>query len=277
MNIFKKKQSYKVIKLHKIVNIEQGKNIRIHDIIGCCLELFYSTQLSYPNDYEINYGQKEWKTKKSFDNGISKIKEFDISDFAATFSESLSYLSIGNDILNVDESSIPDKSMVSVEIALPSSSIDIDKMTSFFKDLYAFFQYEYGYVVELTEDFSFTTERKIKKKLFGHEVSVEKIDKIWQFHSVGINHGYLKKVYSINILNKSHSIQPIISQCLADKIGSLKQVNNNLSLWLLNDHELNHVKDRFKKSKYLIADKESTDYFMETEEAKRFHEMMKFK
>ena len=179
--------------------------------------------------------------------------------------------------MNVVESSIPDKSMVSIEIALPSSFINIDRMSSFFKGLYVFFQYDYGYVVELAENFDFGTERKVKKKLFGYEVSVEKIDNIWRFHSVGINHGFLKNIYPVNILNKSHISQSIVSQCLTEKIGELEQINDNVSLWLLNDHELNDVKDRFKKSKYLIADIESTDYFLKTEEAKRFHEMMKFK
>lgn len=277
MKIFKKKQLYKVIKLHKIVDIEQGKNIKIHDIIECCLDLLHSTQQSYPNDYEINYGQKEWKTKKGFDNAIAKIKRTNIAILMASFSKSSTYFIVSNNILNVVESSIPNKSKVSVEIVLPSSSVDINEMISFFKDLYAFFQYEYGYVVELTEDFSFITERKKKKKLFGNEVSVQEIDKVWRFHSVGINYGFLKNIYPVNILNKSHITQPIINQCLTDKIGSLKQINKNLSLWLLNDHELDHVKDRFKKSKYLIADKESLAYFLETEEAKRFHEMMKFK
>lgn len=277
MNIFKKKQWYKVIKLYKIVDIEQGKSIKTHDIITYCLELFHSTQQGYPSNYEINYGQKEWKTKKGFDKGIAKVDAENIADFAAFLSESLSCLSIGNNILNIVESSIPDKSIISIEIALPSLSIDVNKMKSFFKDLYAFFQYDYGYVVELAENFDFGTERKIKKKLFGHEVSVEKSDKIWRFHSVGFNHGFLKNIYPLNILNESHITQPIISQCLTDKIGSLEQINDNLSLWFLNDHELNHVKNRFKKSKYLMNDKESIPYFLETEEAKGFHEMMKFK
>lgn len=271
----RKKQLYKVVKLYKIVNIEQAKRNNTHNIIKCCLDLVYSLLSKYPDNYEINYGKKQWKSKKGFESGILKVKEYKIFDFSASFSQSKSYICMGNSILNVIETSIPNKSVIDIEIAIPSSSSDTDKIMSFLEHLFTFFSYDYGYIVELADNFDFSTERKIKKKLFGYEVTIEEIDKIWRFHSVGINHGFLKNIYPVNVLNKSQISQTIINECLDDQLGNLKEINKQLSIWLLNDTELNQVKERFKESKYIIANQDSVNHFLESDEAKQFREEMR--
>lgn len=194
-----------------------------------------------------------------------------------SYSKSSSCLTINNNILNFNRNQVPLKSKVSVEIALPSSIIDLNKMESFFKKLYDYFQYEYGYVVGLPEDFNFITERKIKNSFFSNSSSFKEIDRIWRFHSVGVNYGYLKNIYPLNILNKSHISQPIIRKCIDNNIGRIKQINDYLNFWYLKNDEVKDVKGFFKKSKYLIADKDSKDYFMKTKEAERFYALMKFK
>lgn len=270
-----KKTYYNVLKFFKIVDLDEASKINIHEIVLHSLGLIFTVNSSYPSSYEINFGEKQWRSKTGFDKAISKMKGEDIFDFTALFSESKSSIHYDNNILNVVSSSVPNKSMVSIEIAVPKLSIDYKQLMSFFSSLYNIFQYDYGYVVELSEDYDFGTERKIKKKLFDQEITIEEVDKIWRFHSVGINYGFLKDIYLINIFNKTQISQPIINKCFKEKIGKLEQINDDVSLWLLTNKELNQVQDFFKDSKYLVANKDSSRYFLDSDESKRFHDMMK--
>lgn len=278
MSLFKvgKKQQlyYKVLKCYKIVDIDIARKIAIHDLIKYCNEFLYQTVSKYPDVYEINFGQKQWKSKKGFQNAITKVKGQEIFDFTGFYNESKSSVYIDNNILNI-QSSIPDKSMVSLELAIPSLTIDNNKLVLFFKNLFEYLEFEYGYIIELTENYDFGTERKVKKRLFGYETTIEEIDTIWRFHSIGINHGFVKNIYPVNILNKSQIAQPTIRKYLNDKIGVFEQINDQLSLWFLNKNQLEKVKRSIEKTKYVIANRESSKYFLESGEAKRFYNEMK--
>lgn len=271
------KTHYNVLKFYKIVDIDEARKISIHKIVSHSLGLTFKVNSSYPSSYEINFGKKQWRSKKRFDIAISKIKREDIYHFTAMFSESKSSIHYVNNILNIVPSSVPMKSMISVEIAIPKLSTDYDKLMSFLGSLYNIFQYDYGYVVELSEDYHFGTERKIKKKLFGQEITIEEIDNIWRFHSVGINYGFLKDIYQINIFNKTQISQPIVEKCLKEKIGKLEQINDDVSSWVLSNDELSQVKDFFNESKYLVANKQSVRYFLDSDESKQFHALMEFR
>lgn len=274
-NLNRKRNLFKIIKLYRIVDLEQARKVKIHEIINSCTELMDSTLSSYPDNYEVNYGKKQWKSKKGFNLGISKLDKKEIYNVIASFSNSKTYFSISNSVLNISSDFIPNKSMVTIEIAVPKLSIDFNQLISFLSGLYNIFEYDYGYIVELNEDYDFSTEKKIKKKLFGQEISIEEIDKIWRFHSVGINYGFLKNVYPINILNKTQISQPVVNNCLKEKIGKVEQINNSINLWILTNRELSQVQCFFKQSKYLIANKDTSKYFSDSEESKRFYAEMK--
>lgn len=268
------KMSYSLIKLHKIVDLNEAKEINIQNIASKCLDFIFSIESSYPEFYEINYGKKSWKSKKAFDLGLTKMKDESISDLAALFSASKSSLNIGNNILNIIPSAIPDQSMTSIDIAVPSLTINSEQINSFFIDIYKFFQFDYGYVTKLTDDYDFITERKIKKRLFSQEFSIEEIDNIWQFHSVGLKYGFIKKLYPMNFLNNSQINQPIIKGLIEKELGHIRQLNDEITMWELDTKDFNYANKELIQSKYVIYNEENPDIFLQTPEASKFNKLM---
>ena len=271
----KKLEDYKVIKLYKVVTIDEAKKINIQDCALKCLDLIYLSCSKYPNIYSVNFGGRQWKSKRGFISALAEMKNIDIVDLEATFSDSRSSFYIDNNILNY-KSSVPLRSIVTVELAIPSLTNNVQSVISIIRELYAYLQYDYGYCVELNEGFDFGTERRVKKSILGNKVSVEDVDTVWRFHSVGIKYGFLKNVYPINVLNKAHMSQPILNRCILNEFGTFELINDKISLWILNSAELSKVKKLFEKSKYLISNKASNMYFLDSEEAKQFYSEMKF-
>lgn len=271
-----KKNKYKVVKFYKIVDLKQSKDLNIHKIIDETLLFIFSNYGKYPNDLEINYGKKTWKSKERFDIAIAKMNQSKIFNFIASFQNSESYVIIGNSILNIIKSHIPKKSITRVELVIPSSSVDNDVIISYANTLYNFFQFDYAYILELTDNYDFHTERKKKRGFFGSKVKTNEIERTWNFHSVGVNYGFVKNIYPINFLNKSQINQPIISKCLKEKIGYIKSFNDTIDVWFLNENEINLVLNYFRDSKYVIGNKDYYKNFLKSDEAKQFNEMMKF-
>jgi hypothetical protein len=274
--IGRKKKLYTVIKLFRIVNIEEAKKLELKEIITCCLDFIFLTNSLYPDNYVINFGKKSWKTNKGFLAALSNIKAEDLTLLTAYFSNNRSCLDFRNSIVNIIPSAIPEKAMVDIQISILSSSIVLDQMILFFNKMQECFSYDYGYALELDENYDFNKERKIKKGLFSQITAVERIDSIWRFHGVGILYGFVKNIYPLNILNISQINQPIINKCIQEKIGKFEWLGENLGLWILNDIELNKVRAYFQESKYVIASSNSLDYFLESVDSKKFESMMKF-
>lgn len=263
------------MKLYMIVNIEEAKKFRIIDCVIQSIDFIQTVLSNYPDRYEINYGMEKWKSKKKFEDQLHKIQQTDIFHLSAFFKNSKSLIRITNNMLNIQEISLPNKSFVNLTIAVPRSEIYSKNMDYFLLNMYDLFHYKYGYIFELTDEYDFVTERKMKRNLFGQETVIKEIDLTWQFHSIGINYGYLKNIYPVNIFNDSHISQPLVKQLLLEKIGNIKRLNGYLNFWTLNEKELIQVKKRLITSKYIIANDMSSKYFLESNDAKKFYDDMK--
>ena len=197
----KDKPRYQIIKLFKIVNISVATSFHMHKCINKCLDFMNESLSGYPDRYEMDYGQKSWNSKKAFDRAISKISNNNIIVLMSYYNSFHSGLIISNNILNYHIH--PNKSSIEIQIAINSSSFALDSTTLFLRHLYDVYQYDYGYIVELTEDYDFGSERKIKQGLLETKVEIREIDNIWQFHMLGVKHGYIKNLYHFNIINSS--------------------------------------------------------------------------
>lgn len=252
MNFVKsfRRKEYKVIKLFKVVNLELAQDLKIHSFINRCLDFIFENEKILSESYEINYGIKEWKTKKGLEKGISGLKSKDIVSLLAYFNNSKTSLTFINDILNHDNP--PNKSIVNLEIAIENSeTLEFNKISDFIKNLHSIFNYDYGYITHLKDNYDFHSEVKESKSLFVTKVSVGENDINRDINSLGINSGFLKGVYSINILNESHSSNPEIDH-LIEKFGAKEKITEELFMWKLNKEEKTKVEERLSKTKFLI-------------------------
>lgn len=270
---FRKKKEYKVIKIYQIIDVLQAESFLfknfILDVLSYTKEL---NELEY-DGFEINFGAKTWKTEKGFKSGISKFKDSDIFYFKAVDKNDDVLITFENPILNLQNQ--PKNGILKFEISLNINLYEYDLLISFLKRKYDSFSFDYGYIVDLDDTYNHSTETKIKKGLFSQEIATNEIDYIWRFHCIGVNYGYLKSIYSFNFLNNSHLNSTAIKDIIRDGIGTFEPINEKITLWSLDDSDMQIATERCIKAGNLIAEENSFSDFLNTEDAKKFKGLMK--
>ena len=272
MKLFgKNKTENWIIKLFKITDNKTAVNF---DMVNCILSTIDSIS-KFSNlkatDFDINYRNSR-KTLNGFKKALQKQKEIVYSFVGFDSDKSNTYFTISNPMLNYTEQ--PNNSKVDICIQVSSEFIEKKNIEWLTEKLIESFDFEYGFITKLPENYDSSTERKVKKGLFSTSVRSHENDGVWTFHSVAILDGFIKRLYPINYLNKSHfndsSIKEIIS-----KNGHTKKISENITKWTLNLEEIEKLKtyQQIKEISILTPELE----FLKTEKAKAFKDKMELK
>lgn len=79
----------------------------------------------------------------------------------------------------------------------------------------------------------------------------------WRQDCEKITTGYLRDIYNKNILSETHlgsqvNGQQLKNYILGRSVGSLTSISNDLSLWILDDMQVDIVRKEIRKSGILI-------------------------
>lgn len=268
MKLFgRKKTENWIIKLFKITDRKTAENFGIEKCILSTIDLIRKYSDLKATDFDINYRD----SRKSF-NGYKKAlknqKEIVYSFVGFDSDRSNTYFSISNPMLNWTEQ--PKNSTIDICIQINSAFAVKRSAELIAEELIENYDYEYGYVTELPSNFDATTEKK--KGLFSTSAKVNEIDHAWTFHSVGILEGFIKSIYPINYLNKSHFID-LATKELISKYGITEKITENIYKWTLNSEEFEKLRNNEHVEKISIIT--SVLGFLKTEKAKLFENKMK--
>ncbi|MDF1698564.1 MAG: hypothetical protein P1U56_22120 [Saprospiraceae bacterium] len=272
MNFFSKNTTENwIIKLFKITD---NKTVEQFDMESCILSTIDSicqkTELK-ATDFDINYKDSR-KTLNGFKKALSKQKEVVYSFVGFNSDKTNTYFTVDNPMLNWTER--PENSSINISIQIAREYAELNTIERITKNLITSFDFEYGYITKLPSNYDSGTERKTKKGLFSTSVEVNEMDHAWTFHSIGILHGFIKRIYPINYLNKSH-FSDVLTKELILNYGNTENISDNITKWTLSPDEIKFLKNNEQIQKISILT-DSLD-FLKTEEAKVFKGKMELK
>lgn len=272
MNFFRKNRIENwIIKLFKI---SDNKIAEQFDMESCILSTIDSisqkTELK-ATDFDINYKDSR-KTLNGFKTALAKQNEIVYSFVGFNTDKTNTYFTVDNPMLNLTEK--PGNSSINISIQIASEFAQLNTIELITKNLITNFDFEYGYITKLPSNYDSVTERKIKKGLFSTSAEINEIDYAWTFHSVGILYGFIKRLYPINYLNKSH-FSDLITKDLILKYGTTENISDSITKWTLSTVEIDSLKNNEQIQKISIIT-DNLD-FLKTEKAKVFKEKMELK
>lgn len=236
MDFFKKKRSeqYDILKLYKVVSLEEANSFKTKDCIDFCIG-FFEKYLKMPDFFDLNYGFKTWKSYNKYKEYIKKNENQEIVNLSAFDLNTESTFTISNNLLNSNK----DFSYIEISIAINTPFLGLISKSDFIVKLCEDYKIDYGYGLTLDSNFDFVTEKKIKKSIFGSSLStsISKEDVIWHNKAIELNKGLIKKIYPYNILNQSQLSSNEVNQYLNNGIGKIIAINENMSIWHLNENE----------------------------------------
>lgn len=140
---------------------------------------------------------------------------------------------------------------------IDSLTFDIEKFIVFFNQFGFVIDYGFSYEGEINKySISYLTGEKVKKSLWG--VSTEIDDYNWKNNMNKVSLGYLRSVYSINILNQNQ-INFLIENDFTlndliitdERFGSVKNLGS-IYLWLVKKENLDWVRDKILNYKIIL-------------------------
>ena len=202
MNFFGKNRTENwIIKLFKITNNKTAEQFDMESCILSTIDLISQKTELKATHFDINYKDSR-KTLNGFKKALKKQKEIVYSFVGFNSNKTNTYFTVDNPMLNWTEQ--PENSSIDISIQIASDLAELNTIELITKNLITSFDFDYGYITKLPSNYDSGTERKIKKGLFSTSVEVNEIDHAWTFHSVGILDGFIKRLYPVNYLNKSH-------------------------------------------------------------------------
>lgn len=264
--MFLKNKEYSVIKLFKIVDIDQAEEFCTQKyILDTVLYLNEEFVINF-NHYLLNFGHKEWKTFNGFKKGMRKFAQTEVIDLLLT-NDKRNVFSFSNFLLNL-ETNAPENGVIEIIISIEKEMFNLNKLNNFLisNDLF-----DYGYITELSTNYDFNSETKIKKGLFSQSITTDEYSVIWSQHKYAMIKGFLRKIYSYNFLNYEHCELDIIKKLKHEKIGEFTKINNNLTAWTLNEKEKEIAIKAFKNTKYLLATEDAYKLFKDSSEAVEYY------
>ncbi|UZJ64012.1 hypothetical protein OKW96_16590 [Sphingobacterium sp. KU25419] len=239
-NVFKgKTRNYKVIKAFKKVDLKQALEIDMLDIISFVQKEIDSLGGKGFDYYELNYGAQ----KISNYNQLLKVikRKNDIFQILATDEINSNVLLIDNQVLN-SKANVKE-GLITFHFALDLTLFNVEFVQGFLISLYKLVDFDYAYLVDLDSNYDITTERKFKKGIFGINAEVNEEDIKWNQNAWKIKEGFLKKVYLFNVLNNSQLNNNAMQFLISSKVGELKNLNENLSIWTIRSDELPYASE----------------------------------
>ena len=272
MNFFKRNRIENwIVKLFKITDSQSAEQF---DMESCILSSIYSINQNTgltATDFDLNY-KDSLNTLKGFKKALKNQNEIVYSFVRFESDKTNTYFSISNPMLNYMEQ--PLNSALKICIQVSSEFANQKTIERIAEELTKTFDFEYGYVTKLPANYDSETERKIKKGLFSTSVEVNNTDLAWTFHLVGIQNGYIKSLYPLNYLNKSHFNDSNFKERIL-KYGTFENISDKVFKWSLNSDELDDLKkDKQIKSISIITDNLE---FLQTDKAKSFNDKMNTK
>lgn len=272
MNFFKKNRTKNwIIKLYKITDNKTAEQFDMQSCILLAIELISQKTKLKATDFYINYKDSR-KTLNGFKKALEKQKEVVYSFVSFNSDKTNTHFSINNPMLNWTQK--PENSFIKISIQIASELAELKMIELTTENLITCFDFEYGYITKLPSNYDSGTERMIKKGLFSTSVEVNEVDHAWTFHSVGILDGFIKHLYQINYLNKSHFSNLRINELIL-KYGILEKISDNISKWTLNSDEIDILKNNEEIQNISII---TSDFrFLKTDISKVFKDKMKLK
>ncbi|WP_298549265.1 hypothetical protein [uncultured Aquimarina sp.] len=272
MNFFRKNRTENwIIKLFKITDNKTAEQFDMQSCILSAIDLISQKTELKATDFDINYRSSS-KTLNGFKKALKKQKEVVYSFVGFNSDKTNTYFTIDNPMLNWTEK--PENSSIEISIQIASEFADLNTIELTIKNLITSFDFEYGYITKLPSNYDSGTERKIKKGLFSTSIEVNETDHVWTFHSVGILDGFIKRLYPVNYLNKSH-LSDLTTKELILKYGIIENISDNICKWTLNSEEIESLKNNEQIQKISIITNELG--FLKTDKAKLFKDKMELK
>lgn len=272
MNLFQSKKHYNwIIKLFKITDIHSAKSFDMENCILLTIDLIHQNTHLNSSDFDLNYTISK-KNLKGFQKALKSQKEIIYGYVGFNSKEKKAYFTTNNSMLNLIDQ--PQNSAIDIIIQIPCDFIEQKSIENIAKELLNEYDFEYGYITKLPSNYDADTERKIKKGLFSTEIEINEFDHAWAFHLVGINEGFIKEVYPINYLNKSHFINTSIKKLITQN-GTTENISEYVTKWTLSSEELESLKvnQDIKKISIITPDLE----FLKTKKSHEFNTKMNLK
>lgn len=273
MNLFgKNKTENWIIKLFKITDNETAEKFDMENCILLAIDSILSqNSILKATDFDINYKDSR-KTLNGFKKALKKQKEIVYSFVGFNSDKTNTNFTIDNPMLNWTEQ--PKNSSINISIQIASEFVELNSIELISEQLIKSFDFEYGFVTKLPSNNHSGTERKIKRGCFSTGVEINHIDHAWAFHSVGILDGFIKRLYSVNYLNKSHFTNLGIKELISEQ-GITENITNNITKWTLSSEEFDKLKnnEQIQNISIITADLG----FLKTKKAKYFKGKMELK
>lgn len=194
------------------------------------------------HSFTFNYSDKITRTIKGFRARFKKYSEVVDCFVGFDSNNTNTYFRVANPLLNyVSTAKRPSNSTIQISIQIDESIIKINEVSSLAEKLISDFSFEYGYIHKFPSK-KFIGETLVKKGFFNTSISIGEKDHIWTNHQIGFLSGYIKKLYSINYLNKSHMKNLLLSDFI-NQYGEYKEVSNEVYKWELRNKELQSLKN----------------------------------
>ena len=272
MNLFgKKKTENWIIKLFKITDKKSAEKFDMERCILSVIDFISQYSNLKATDFDLNYKDSR-KTLNGFKKALKNQKEIVYSSVGFDSYKTNTYFTISNPMLNWTEQ--PKNSSIDICIQIASEFVEQEFIELITEKLIKSYDFEYGYITKLPSNYDSGTERKIKKGLFSTGIEINEIDHAWTFHSVGILEGFIKSIYPVNYLNKSHFADLAMNE-LISKYGIIENITEYIYKWTLNSEEFESLKnnEQIKKISIITSDLG----FLKTEKAKMFKDKMELK
>ncbi len=272
MNLFRKNRDENwIIKLFKITDDKNAEQFDMENCILSTIDFINQKTDLKASDFDINYSNSR-KTLSGFKTALKNQKEIVYSFVGFDSNNSNTYFTISNPMLNYTEK--PKNSKIDICIQISSEYVESENIEEIAGKLIKTYDFEYGYITQLPSNFDSNSERKIKKGLFSTKTEVNKTDLTWTFHSVGILEGFIKSLYPVNYLNKSHFADLITKEMILEN-GITENISENIIKWALSSEEIDRLKniDQIRKISIITDDLG----FLKTEKANVLHKKMELK
>lgn len=269
MNLFgKKKTDNWIIKLFKITDNKTAVQFDMENCILSVIDSITTFSNLKATDFDINY-KDSIKTLNGFKKALKKQEEIVYSFVSFDSNNTNTFFAISNPMLNWTEQ--PENSAIDICLQVSSEYIKKKLIEQITESLIKDNNFEYGYITKLPSNYDSLTENKTKKGLFSKTTEINATNHAWTFHTVGILDGYIKNIYPVNYLNKSH-LSDLETAKLISEFGIKENISDSISKWVLNSEEVNTLKknEQIQNISIITADLE----FLRTEKAKLFNAKM---
>lgn len=269
--LFSKKEIIKCGRMYKIVDLEYTNNHDTKATVYFILDYFKQKLNQNFNHFSINYGNKVYRSLDGFINYLEKVDKSKlcyISMFA--LNENIS-LTITHSIRNYLKGREPKLNSFDLFIDVYKNELNNKDIVKFTKEMIKTENFDYAYLFDTDDrDYSYSEyKNSFFKKDIGFELNV-----LWNHHCVAVKYGFLKKLYKYNFINHSQIIQPVVNECFKQNIGKFEMVDENITLWHIDDDEYKIAYDMFRNTPWLIYDENCYQIFKKSEEAKHFNFLM---